>query len=498
MSKAVDTKKKEVKVEIKTPAVETVAVAEVEKPVVNAADIGIGKPRPGLMKKSPDEIFEQFKLEKANVELINKVEREQILEVTLEDYYKSSPWRKDNSEKESSSSLIINGEKIAPLIAGVQRSFENISASFGRVFVTFNPFRKKRRTLHGEPEVLETFDIYVYKIKRPKAGNGWHSRPVELEKLMGRLSDEYMYQIIMLASDATMTITSDFTQPSPWGEDKIWGSPLGVATVRNSEVTNVIFSGMNAIDNASISNSTMADSALADEKDWRSNLKNVDLEKSLVVNSQISLNGEHHWQRVRITESNLLEYRFGGKSGRINKSRLEDVSTNGTNININRSRLSKLNLHAKESVSVRSTVLHNEETANFNTGDDIVIRSIFDATVMRYSNTGAIYLVRGRNAFWCGGWNDEENIRSIELKSPVNESNEYRHMRFGPYGNNELDAESMCREHITPYVTNDIGKSDITRDVIGNIVRTVGERIKIANTIGSVDRIRESGYHGVW
>lgn len=243
----------------------------------------------------------------------------------------------------------------------------------------------------------------------------------------------------------------------------------------------------------------MADSALADEKDWRSNLKNVDLEKSLVVNSQISLNGEHHWQRVRITESNLLEYRFGGKSGRINKSRLEDVSTNGTNININRSRLSKLNLHAKESVSVKGTVLHNEETANFNTGDDIVIRSIFDATVMRYSNTGAIYLVRGRNAFWCGGWSDDENLRSIELKSPGSESNNHGfRYQLGRYGDHEYTIENLGREHITAYVNSDIGSSEISKDVISNIIRTISERIKIANSIGSVDRIRESGYHGVW
>lgn len=492
MSKAVDTKKKEVKVEIKTPEVETVAVAEVEKPFITAADIGIGKPHPRLLTAP-------FPLEKANVELIDKVEREQILEVALADYYKSSLWRNGESEKESSSSLIINGEKIEPLIAGVQRNFENVASSFGRAFVTFNPFRKKRRMLHGEPEVLETFDIYVYKIKRPKTGRGWRSLPIELEKLMGRLSDEYMYQIIMLATNATMTITSDFTQPSPWGEDKIWGGPLGLATVRNSEVTNVIFNGMNAIDNAIVSDCTMLDSVISDEKDWRSNIKNVDLEKSLVTNSQISLNGEHNWQRLHVIDSSLMEYRFGGKSGRIDKSNLEDVSTNGTSIRISKSRLSKMSLYAKEMVSVKDTVLHNQEMANFNTGDDIIIRSIFDATVMRYSNTGAIYIVRGRNAFWCGGWNDEGNLRSIELKSPGSENtNPGFRYQLARYGDADYTIEHMGREHITAYINGDIGPSEISKDVINNIVRTINERVKIANSIGSVDAIRESGHHGVW
>lgn len=498
MPKLIDTKKKEETVPATTtvvlPTVAAEPVAE-KKAQDKIAKPRLVAPRGKKVEDPTPEELEQAARTKADVATLEGLELTDIRNVLLQEYY-SFGRRDDGEEHAASSSLVVNGEKIEPLVAGVKRNFASLVNGFRTRFSSFSRRRGRGRPYlnSDNPDAdIETFDLYVYKVKRPSANPyiGSNATPLaEVDALTKKMNSEFFYQILVLAAGTTVTITADFKEPSPYNhKGNIWSGAYGILVARESQITNCLFFGRNTVNNAELNDTTMFDSSVHNAFDLRSFLSNADLENSVLDGTSIRLSGRTNWQRAKIRSADLLDVRYSGDTCVINKSRLTDFSTGGRSLHVSNSRVTNVSLSSKDEVIIRNTALHHDESYHYSTGDSIVLNSVFDVMVQRFTNGSSIYLIRGSKNFWVGATGNDSCEAAMEI-FPVSDTE--TPFRFGRYNGHSNGNDCSVHGFLTRVIAGELGKSELTDSIITTVSRQITDRIAIAASIATANKIRES------
>lgn len=494
MSKAV-TKKKE-DVVVKAPVAETVVVdatpmADTKLAVIDKAVVSDEKPK---LVDDTEKFGESLERQKANVELVKGLELSEIRSVLMKDYY-GGGWE-GKSKTESTSSVTINGEKIEPLIAGVERAFSSLAMAYSS---RGHLFTRKIRGGYESDEISgdkERFDIYIFKIKNPRAKRPMFNGVAEINALEEKLTDGYFYQILILGSNTTVNITNDLKEPNPYiHENEPFSGRYGILVARESSISNSLFFDQNVIDNAELKDVTLRRSNIINGKyGQRTHLSDMDINETTLQAVTASNTSKYHYNRGRIVKSDLSDIRFSGERVNIRHSRLKNVTLNSRGVTLRNARLTKLVLNTKDTIEIRDTVLHHEDTYCYSTGDSIILNSIFDAMVCNFTNGASVYLIRGRKNFWVGGNGSEINEASLEIKRV--ENSEYRRPHFAHYG--ESDSELNLNQFVKRAVNSELGCSELTQSIIDTIKRQITERIAIADSIATANKIRKSSENGYY
>lgn len=489
---------------VPAPVVETVPVVTVtpETDVNEIEGVAIKHPTGGFRfenSKRRELKEQQHKTQEEMIKVITDIDNDKLFNVTVIEKF---PWKKEKPQDR----VIVHGKALEPVMTGIpaeslaevlKKSFIAPDLSYGFLDVDNEPPK--------DENAKDLYDLYVFKINRQDQSP--YNRLEPIQEVGERLNTKKdIYQVLAIDSKSNFKLDEGYKLQFPWKQDlpELFDKH-GVMVIKDSKLLNVVFSGSNIVNQASLTNVTLIDSKiLVTISDTFKYPSATALTDAFVSNSTINgtlINGKAISPKI-IDRSKLTRSNFWSSNLIISKSSLEEINfcSNEKPVEVIKSVIKKISLNSNGGILVHNVNYTGNGEAYMAAKDDkIKIQSIFDILSIKYSNDETINIVRTDKS-WSANltYNVYENL-VFDLSPGQEKADMGNNQSYcpRPIYNQHFDnafpeyeiaaAISKAVQGLSEWGTSVLTeKNDFTQEIIRHLSKTISDRIVISRKIASV------------